>query len=52
MALWARFQNLRGGGLTIRGAEFSEGAGFLKDTMFFCKNVVFVATLLILIFLI
>ena len=51
MALGARFQNLRGG-LTISGAEFSEGAGFLKDTMFFCKNVVFVATLLILIFLI
>ena len=63
MDLEARFQKLRwgwvgGGWLTIRGAEFSEGqedlnsqrgARFLRATMFFCKCVISVATLLLII---
>ena len=54
MALGARFQKLRGGGgggLT-KGqgkAKFSEGARFSLATMFFCKRVIFVATLLLII---
>ena len=49
----SRFQKLRGGvgggGLhSGGGAEFSEGARFLKEYLFFCKHVIFVATLLII----
>ena len=58
MALGARFQKLREGGLTIRGAEFSEGqvgakilegARLLRATVFFCKCVISVATLLLIV---
>ena len=57
MALGATFQNLRGS-LTIReaefsewqgGAKFSEGAKFSRATMFFCKRVISVTTLLLII---
>ena len=37
----ARFQKLRGAG----GAKFSEGARFPRAAMFFCKLVISVATL-------
>ena len=58
MALGARFQKLRRGDLLSTGAEFSEGwwgakfseeARFLRATMFFCKRVISVATLLLII---
>ena len=50
MALGAIFQKLRGegGGLSIRGAEFSNGARLLRATMFFCKHVISVAALSLL----
>ena len=45
MAFRARFQKLRGGLLSGR-AKFSEEARFSRATMFFCKRVISVATLL------
>ena len=55
MALGARFQKLRGGPYYLREAEFLEGHGgakvserarFGSATMFFCKRVISVVTLL------
>ena len=43
MALGVRFQILRG------GTKFSEGARFSSVTMFFCKRVISVATLLLIV---
>ena len=50
MALEAIFQKLtgEGGGLTISGAELSNGARLLRVTMFFCKHVISVAALSLL----
>ena len=48
MALEARFQKLREG-LAVRGTEFSEGGRFSRATMFLCKCVISVATLLLII---
>ena len=57
MALGVRFQKLRGGWLLSRGVKFSEGQGELNSQMgldslellFFCKSVISVATLLLII---
>ena len=51
MALGSRFQKLRGplqsGGQ--RGTKFMKGARFMMAIMFFCKRVISVATLLLII---
>ena len=50
MALGARFPNLKGT-YYQGGAQFSEGQGgakFLRATMFFCKQNISVATLLLM----
>ena len=51
MALGSRFQKLRGPLLSggQRGAKFLKGARFMMAIMFFCKCVISVATLLLII---
>ena len=60
MALGTRFQKLKGGPYYQEGADFSKGqvaakflewARFSRATMFFCKRVISVATLLLVIYI-